>query len=347
MHRKFTNLKPHIKIVFIFLLFFTNHLQALDVPELQTRITDLTETLSKKTIEELDAKLEQHEEKTGNQIAVLIQNSLGDETLEEYSIKVATAWQLGQKGKDNGVLLLIAKQDRVLRIEVGYGLEGALPDAICNLIIRKVITPKFKEGDFDGGVKEGIDVILKYLNKEFTDESGLLSKEEIERMNYVHFFRKTPIIKDLITRFEPLNIYVGMMEDTAKEEPLPLWAKISFGAFIFGILGVFTTLAIFLKGFGWFLYFFLIPFWTIFPLFPLQQFAFIPLFLFLFVVFPYKVLYRFFPSLKKFHDRHGGSSSGRRSGSSWRSGGFSSSRSSGGFRGGGGSFGGGGSSGSW
>ena len=134
---------------FLSTLFFVsllaNSILALEVPFLSGRVIDETGVLSAESKLSIENKLKEHEKATSNQVVVLIIPSLEGEVLEEYSLKVATTWKLGQKKKDNGVLLLIAKEDRKLRIEVGYGLEGSLTDALCSRIIRKEITPSFKQ----------------------------------------------------------------------------------------------------------------------------------------------------------------------------------------------------------
>src|SRR5690606_22653995 len=119
--------------------------------------------LSASKVQQLEAQLKQHEDSTSNQIAILIIPSLDGEVLEEYSLKVAEKSQLGKKEKDNGVLLLIAVEDRKMRIEVGYGLEGALPDITCNQIIRNEVAPEFRRNDYDAGVQAGIDGIISAI----------------------------------------------------------------------------------------------------------------------------------------------------------------------------------------
>lgn len=136
---------------------------ALDVPPLTGRVTDLAGVLPAHDIQQLSDQLKAHEEKTGNQVAVLILPSLEGEPLEEYSHRVATAWKLGRKGTDNGVLLFIALKERKLRIEVGYGLEGTLTDLRSARIIRQEIVPRFRAGDIPGGVRAGTDAILKTI----------------------------------------------------------------------------------------------------------------------------------------------------------------------------------------
>jgi uncharacterized protein len=136
---------------------------ALEVPALTGRIVDLAHVLPGDAAASLTQELEAHETKTGNQVAVLILPSLEGEPLEEFSHRVATTWKLGQKGTDNGVLLLLAMKERKVRIEVGYSLEGTLTDARSAQIIRNEIVPLFRAGNVPGGVTSGINAILKTI----------------------------------------------------------------------------------------------------------------------------------------------------------------------------------------
>jgi uncharacterized protein len=134
------------------------------VPPLQARVTDLTGTLSAAERQALEEKLAAWEAQTTNQLAVLIVPTTKPETIEEYGIRVAEAWKLGQKGKDNGVLLLIAKNDRQMRIEVGYGLEGELTDVTARRIIGDTIAPYFGKGQFTAGIGAGVDRIVAVIS---------------------------------------------------------------------------------------------------------------------------------------------------------------------------------------
>ncbi len=136
------------------------------IPPLKTRVTDLTATLSSQQAEALEAKLAAFEQRKGSQIAVLLVPTTEAETIEQYSIRVTDQWKLGRKDVADGVLLLIAKNDRKLRIEVGRGLEGVIPDAYGKRIISDDIAPRFKQGDFDGGINAGIDRIIKLVDGE-------------------------------------------------------------------------------------------------------------------------------------------------------------------------------------
>lgn len=136
------------------------------VPPLTARVTDLTNTLDAQQRAALEQRLATFEQQKGAQVAVLIVPSTQPETIEQYSIRVTDQWKLGRKGVDDGVLLLLAKDDRTLRIEVGYGLEGSIPDAIANRIIEELMVPKLRQGDFAGAIGAGIDGILQRISGE-------------------------------------------------------------------------------------------------------------------------------------------------------------------------------------
>lgn len=136
------------------------------VPPLKARVTDLTATLSADQVKALEARLAALEQAKGSQLAVLIVPTTQPETIEQYGIRVASAWRLGRKGVDDGLLLLVAKNDRALRIEVGYGLEGVVPDAVANRVIREIIVPRFKTGDFAGGIEAGMDRLIRLVDGE-------------------------------------------------------------------------------------------------------------------------------------------------------------------------------------
>jgi uncharacterized protein len=136
------------------------------IPPLTARVTDLTGTLSGEAVTRIETKLANLEAKKGSQLAVLIVPTTQPEEIEQFGIRVVDAWKLGRKGVDDGAILIVAKNDRRVRIEVGYGLEGALPDAIANRIITDTITPHFKLGDYDGGVEAGVDQMISVVNGE-------------------------------------------------------------------------------------------------------------------------------------------------------------------------------------
>lgn len=285
------------------------HSQSIDVPFLAGRVNDTAGILSSQTVTELEALLKAHEDSTSNQVVVLTIPSLGGADLEEYSMKVFEAWKPGQASKDNGVLLLVARDDRKLRIEVGNGLEGDLPDITCGHIIRNEIVPRFKDGDYDGGVRAGVQSILAAI----------------------------------------AGAYVA---DESDHAVLPnLAGGIVFVLLFLLTVGTFTFMAILMSGApGWFLYFFLMPFWIAFPMAGLGTAIGGGIFgLYVLGVGAAKMWLAKSKKgqeavkgwAKKFPVSSGGSSGGH----SW--GGSSSGSSGGGFSGGGGSSSGGGASGSW
>jgi len=148
------------------------------VPPLKARVTDLTGTLQPGQQAALEQTLQAFENSKGSQLAVLIVPTTQPETIEQYAIRVAEAWKLGRKGVDDGVLLLIARNDRKLRVEVGYGLEGAIPDAVAKRIVSEIITPHFKQEDYFGGIQAGVDRIIKVVEGEpLPEKKSLRSKD--------------------------------------------------------------------------------------------------------------------------------------------------------------------------
>jgi uncharacterized protein len=136
------------------------------VPPLKARVTDLTGTFNEQQRTALEHTLQEFEARKGAQVAVLMVPTTQPETVEQYAVRVEESWKLGRKGVDDGVLLLVAKNDRKLHIEVGYGLEGVLPDAVAKRIIDEDIVPRFKQGDFYGGVRAGVDRIMRVVEGE-------------------------------------------------------------------------------------------------------------------------------------------------------------------------------------
>ncbi|MBX2913691.1 MAG: TPM domain-containing protein [Cyclobacteriaceae bacterium] len=303
-----------MRFIFIFFLFVSGWAVAQKpVPELWgTRVHDDAQVLKHETVEALEAQLKAYEDSTSNQIAILTVSSLDGETIEEYSLRVAEKWKLGQQDKDNGVLLLIAVDDHKMRIEVGHGLEGVLTDALCNRIIRNEMAPAFRRADFDGGVTAAITAITKGIGGEYA------------------------------------------ANDTSELGELSTTARILIGLGIYAFLGIFAFFGLFIKGgWGWFMYLFLTPFFSIFPAFVFPgHLWYVPgvSYLIGFPIIKWLVNQTSWGKklAKKFEEGGGSGSGGWSSGSSWGSGSSSSWSSSGSsFSGGGGSFGGGGSSGSW
>jgi len=153
------------------ILLWASFASALDVPALKGRVNDYGDMLSSSTERQLDAVLGDLERTDSTQIAVLTIPSLEGDSLEDFSIRVAEKWGIGQKGKDNGAILIISKNDRKIRIEVGYGLEGTLTDLTSGRIIRNVIVPYFKRGDFNAGISNGVHAMIQAVRGEFKGDA--------------------------------------------------------------------------------------------------------------------------------------------------------------------------------
>jgi uncharacterized protein len=136
------------------------------IPPLASRITDTSGSLGVSAIQSLEQKLAAFEQATGGQLAVLVVKTAEPETIEQYALRVVEAWKIGKKGKDNGALLVLAMKEKKIRIEVGYGWEGPLPDVEAKRIIRETMTPFFKQGQFAQGIEAGIDKIALAVSKD-------------------------------------------------------------------------------------------------------------------------------------------------------------------------------------
>jgi len=137
--------------------------QDVALPDLTRRVTDLTGTLTPAEQNSLEQKLLNYENTKGSQVVVVLIPTTGEETIEQYSIRLGEAWKIGRQGADDGVIMLFAMTDRKMRIEVGYGLEGALTDALSKRIITNIITPEFRSGHFYKGIDSGVDVVISAI----------------------------------------------------------------------------------------------------------------------------------------------------------------------------------------
>lgn len=281
---------------------------AREVPYLTGRVNDTAEMIPPETEARIDEKLAALEQATGAQMAVLTIPSLDGEVLEEYSLRVAETWELGRAEQDDGLLLLVARDDRKMRLEVGYGLEGQLTDAQSGRILNNILRPAFRAGDFGGGIEAGVDAVI-----------GTLQGEDVI----------------------PPDTAASPASDISDA---PILFKVMFLGIFVVVVGAFSMSALFSSGCqSWFLWLFLTPFWSTFPM-VLHPWAGAVCGAAWFIGCPIVKLLlgrtafgrRFLdahPTLVTFGSSGGGSSGG---------GGFS-----GGFSGGGGSFGGGGASSSW
>ena len=294
------------------------------IPYLSGRVVDEAEVLSATARNRIGSMLQAHEQATGNQIVVLTVNGIGTESIEDFAMRVFESWKLGTRERNNGVLIVVGPQEHRMRIEVGYGLEDTLTDVAADRIIRNLMTPRFREGNYDVGVEAGATAVIQILEGRQPADADA----------------------DWAAPARPAS---GFHVEAA---PMPLAERILISLFVFGIIGLFTFIGLVTPGsMSWFLYFFLIPFWSMFPMAIFGSQAA------LFIIGTYAALYpiakiliaRMPWYLKAQEDlktkgvaRIGGMTI--RPGGSGSSGGFSSG---GGFSGGGGRSGGGGASGSW
>lgn len=157
-------LKQHLSasLLALFMMLLSCHALAelVAIPALKSRVTDLTQTLSAEQQSQLEAKLTAFEQQKGSQIAVLIVPTTQPEDIAQFSIRVVDVWKLGRKEQDDGILILIAKNDRKMRIEVGYGLEGPIPDLTAKRIISEIMAPSFKQGDYYTGINNAADKLM-------------------------------------------------------------------------------------------------------------------------------------------------------------------------------------------
>ncbi|MEK6775682.1 MAG: TPM domain-containing protein, partial [bacterium] len=172
-------MKPSFLAIFFSLLMLSSVSYALDVPELQGHVNDYAGMISDSARAELEKELISFEKTDSTQVVILTIPSLQGEVIEEFSIKVAEAWKIGLKGKDNGVIFVVSKEDRQMRIEVGRGLEGNLTDLMAGRIIDLVVKPRFKRGDFDGGFLAGVSSLIDAVRGEFkADENHRPQKHD-------------------------------------------------------------------------------------------------------------------------------------------------------------------------
>ncbi len=182
-------MKSFAQVIILALLIGAAHAEVA-LPPLTHRVTDLTATLDAGQIQTLESRLAEFEKNKGAQLAVLIVPTTQPEAIEQFGIRVVEAWKLGRKGVDDGALLLVAKDDRALRIEVGYGLEGVLNDATANRIIDEIIVPRFKRGDFYPGIESGLAAMMQVVNGEPLPpprRAAASGKFDIESLLFVAF----------------------------------------------------------------------------------------------------------------------------------------------------------------
>ncbi len=289
---------------------------ALDVPYLSGHVNDTAQMLSSEAVMDLEARLTAYEDSTGNQLVVLTIASLEGEVLEDYALRVAETWKLGQEGADNGILLLIARDERKMRIEVGYGLEPSVTDAVSHYVINDVIRPLFRQGEFEAGISEGMEALMQAADGDLSPDvvRSASQGDGTEMLLFSLFWL------GIVGVFTLIGLATqGCMGWFLYAFLIPFYAVpaafLNIGGFPLGAV----ILVIYLVGY---------PLLKI--LLPKTDFG-----------------KKMQEKMKKMNTSRGGawSSGGWASGGGWSSGGGGFS--SGGFSGGGGSFGGGGSSGGW
>jgi len=217
------------------------------VPPLTQRVTDLTATLNAQQIQTLESRLAAFEARKGAQLAVLIVPTTALEAIEQFSIRVVEAWKLGRKNVDDGALLLIAKDDHKLRIEVGYGLEGALPDATANRIIDEIIVPRFKAGEFYAGIDSGTAAMMQVIDGEplpppperRSATGGINNIESLMFIAFVLVVAVGGMLRALFGRFPAALLMGGGLGLLAWLTVAPLIIAVLAGvaAFVFVLLG--------------------------------------------------------------------------------------------------------------
>ena len=221
---------------------------ATEVPPLRSYVNDYASMLSPGVVQQLESELAAFEKSDSTQIVVLTIPSLEGEVLEEYSIKVVEKWQIGQKGKDNGALLLVVKNDRKIRIESGRGLEGTLTDLVSGRIIRNEMTPAFKRGEYDVGVARGVGAIMATVRGEYSAEPRDLR----------HGKKGASPILTLLLFVLVASVFLGAISKVlggfAGAVGLPVAALLSFSGTSLFLLGLLAVVGFFLGIFAAFLF---------------------------------------------------------------------------------------------
>lgn len=232
------------------LLFFATVRAQVEIPELSHRVTDLTATLSSHQATALENRLAGFEAKKGSQIAVLIVPTTQPEELAQFGIRVAETWKVGRKNIDDGVILIIAKEDRKLRLEVGYGLEGAIPDAIAKRVIAETITPFFKRGDYAGGIDAGITQLMQLIEGETLPAPD---KEPSARMdeNAFMFILFGGLIAGFMLSAMMGRVMGGMFAGLGAGALAALFFGLSFAAVLIGLMVFFIVGVRHRGGGGW------------------------------------------------------------------------------------------------
>lgn len=216
-----------------------------EIPDLSARVTDLTGTLSSAEQAQIEQKIAAFETKKGSQIAVLIVPTTQPEDIAQYAIRVVEKWKIGREKVDDGILVLLAKDDRKMRIEVGYGLEGAVPDLYAKRIISDVMAPKFKQGDFAGGLSDGVDKLIGLVDGEALPAPSTQSGNGDPPLGILLFLGLfgAMILPTIFGRFFGSTANAGLVGGAATLMGLayPFAGILGLIAFVFAIMGAFES----------------------------------------------------------------------------------------------------------
>lgn len=198
------------KIIFFLIVIISQILYPIELPNLTGRVVDLVNVLKDSEKYNLEKRLEYYENKTGNQMVVCFIDTTNYDTIEEYSIRLAEKWKIGYKGKDNGIIMLFAMQDRKMRIEVGYGLEGSLTDLESKLLIEKVLVPHFRNSEYYEGIIKAIDYIEKETIQENDKRENIISKKFQQKGNKL-LIKDKRLANAILIYFFLLGISLGIL----------------------------------------------------------------------------------------------------------------------------------------
>jgi uncharacterized protein len=221
------------------------------VPALTGRVVDLADSLSAVQQQELDQRLSAFEQRKGSQIALLIVRSTQPETIEQYAIRVAEQWKLGRRKVDDGAILLVAKEDRTLRIEVGYGLEGALNDATCKRIIDELIVPRFRDNDFFTGVNVGLDAMMRVVDGEALPAPAQSDELQLGNAGLLPVIFIAAVIIGTVTRKLLGRWRAALITGTLVGLAVWLFTSLILFALFSALIGIVITLAGAHIGGGW------------------------------------------------------------------------------------------------
>lgn len=235
--------KTSFLLLLLPILLFSRKVSADDFPaKAATLVSDYTETLSGQELEQLEQKLVSFNDSTSTQIAVVMMSSVGDYDIADYSVQLYNKWGIGQKENNNGVLILIAKDDRKVWITTGYGIEGVLPDILCKRIIENDITPNFKRGDFYGGINDATNSIMQLVKGEYTADQYM--KRKGKPVFFGIFIFLFIMLMVLLSKYRSVNRYAHrnnlafwaawMLMNQAEQKMRGSWGGFSSGGGGFG-----------------------------------------------------------------------------------------------------------------